>query len=122
MPRRAPHGVGESIMKKDAPAKVTGVAQYVDDLRMPGMLHGATVRSTVAAGRLRMPGMLHGATVRSTVAAGRIHAILRDPAFDWSDVTVVDHTDIPGPNVVALIEDDQPALAAGETRHAEEPI
>jgi CO/xanthine dehydrogenase Mo-binding subunit len=37
-------------------------------------------------------------------------------------VVVADHRDIPGANVVALIGEDQPLLAAGEVRHAEEPI
>src|SRR5262249_48283818 len=35
---------------------------------------------------------------------------------------IADHRDIPGENVVALIEDDQPLLAASEIRHAEEPV
>ncbi|MBI5837474.1 MAG: xanthine dehydrogenase family protein [Candidatus Eisenbacteria bacterium] len=94
--------VGANIPRKEGPGKVTGSALYVDDIVMPGMLHGATVRSTVAA--------------------GRILGIEFDPAFDWSDVTVVTHRDIPGRNVVALIEDDQPVLAADEVRHAEEPV
>ncbi|HVP39568.1 MAG TPA: xanthine dehydrogenase family protein molybdopterin-binding subunit [Candidatus Saccharimonadales bacterium] len=104
--RRAAGGprpaVGTSIARKEGPEKVTGAALYVDDLYVPDMLYGATVRSTIPA--------------------GRILGIDLDPAFDWSDVTVVDHRDIPGRNVIALIEDDQPALAAAEVRHAEEPI
>jgi CO/xanthine dehydrogenase Mo-binding subunit len=82
--------------------KVTGRALYVDDLRVPGLLHGRTVRSVVAR--------------------GRIVRIEKDPAFDWKGVVIADHLDIPGRNVVALIEDDQPLLAAEEIRHAEEPI
>jgi len=35
---------------------------------------------------------------------------------------VVDHRDIPGPNVVALIEQDQPVLAADYVRHVHEPV
>src|SRR5262245_49082414 len=94
--------VGVSIPKLEAHEKVTGRALYLDDLRVPGILHGRTVRSTVARGRIR--------------------GITLDPAFDWSDVVVADHRDIPGENLVALIEDDQPLLAAHEIRHAEEPI
>ncbi len=99
---RPPAVVGVSGPKLDAFDKVTGHALYVDDLRIPGMLHGRTVRSTVARGIIRK--------------------IELDPAFDWRGVTVADHLDIPGENVVALIEDDQPLLAANEIRHAEEPI
>src|SRR5436309_2374276 len=71
---------------------------------------------------LRIPGLLHGRTVRSTVPRGRITRVTLDPAFDWKGVTIADHRDIPGENVVALIEDDQPLLAASEIRHAEEPV
>jgi CO/xanthine dehydrogenase Mo-binding subunit len=99
---RRPVSVGVSIPKLEAFDKVTGRARYVDDLRVPGMLHGRTVRSTIAR--------------------GRITRVVLDPAFDWSGVTVADHRDIPGDNVVALIEDDQPLLAATEIRHAEEPV
>jgi len=97
-----PQSVGVSVPKLEGYDKVTGRARYVDDLRVPGMLHGRTVRSTIAR--------------------GRITKVVLDPAFDWSGVTVADHRDIPGENLVALIVDDQPLLAAGEVRHAEEPI
>jgi len=86
----------------DALDKVTGRARYVDDLRVEGMLHGRTVRSTVPH--------------------GRITRVTLDPAFDWSGVTVCDWKDIPGENLVALIVDDQPLLVQEEIRHAEEPI
>jgi CO/xanthine dehydrogenase Mo-binding subunit len=94
--------VGRSVPRVEGHAKLTGTALYVDDLVVPGVLHGRTVRSTIAR--------------------GRIEKITLDPAFDWRDVVVVDHRDIPGENLVALIEDDQPLLAAHEVRHAEEPI
>ncbi len=42
--------------------------------------------------------------------------------FDTAGFTLVDHRDIPGRNVVALIEDDQPYLVESEVRHAEEPV
>ncbi len=64
--------------------------------------------------------MLHGTTVRSTIPCGEIASIRC--AFDTDGYTVVDHRDVPGKNVIALIEDDQPCLATGEVRHAAEPI
>lgn len=87
----------------DGPAKVTGKALYVDDLRVPGLLHGATLRSAIPRGRLL--------------------AIRPDPAFDWSGLTVVTAADVPY-NVVALIEDDQPVLVpvGGEIRHRSEAM
>src|SRR5919109_1505972 len=78
--------VGTNVPRKDAIEKVTGTATYIDDLAFPGMLHARTIRSTIPRGRIR--------DVRL--------------AFDRSGFTIVDHRDIPGQNVVALIEDDQP--------------
>ncbi len=97
-----PRAVGASIPKLEGHGKVTGVARYVDDLVVPGALHGRTVRSILPRGRIR--------------------AVRLDPAFDWHGVTIADHKDIPGENVVALIENDQPLLATTEIRHAEEPV
>ncbi len=36
--------VGKAIPRRDIPAKVTGGAAYVQDVRLPGMLHGRVVR------------------------------------------------------------------------------
>jgi CO/xanthine dehydrogenase Mo-binding subunit len=93
--------VGQSIARVDGPAKVRGSAMYIDDYVVPGALHGATVRSDLARGKLR--------------------GIRKDPAFDWNGVTVLTHADVPH-NVVALIEPDQPILAHGEIRHCYEPV
>lgn len=94
--------VGRSVPRKEGRAKVTGHTRYVDDLTLPGMLYGATVRSPVPRGLLR--------------------AINYDPAIPWSEFTIVTAADVPGRNVVALITDDQPYLAADRINHAEEPI
>ena len=93
--------VGRSIPRSDGPAKVTGRARYVDDVTRPGTLVGATLRSTVARGRLR--------------------GIEKDSSFDWTGITVVTAENVPA-NVVALIEEDQPVLAADDIRHAGEPL
>ena len=98
----AKQSVGSSVGRVDGAAKVTGRALYVDDLPA-------------------MDGELFGATVRSQVACGRIKSITQDPAFDWSDVTVVTAEDV-NENVVQLIEDDQPILADGFVNHRYEPI
>ena len=92
--------VGTSAPRKEGLDKVTGEATYVDDLVLPGMLHGITIRSTIPR--------------------GEIAAVHVD--FDTSGFTIVSARDIPGRNVVALIEDDQPCLADGEVRHYAEPI
>ena len=45
--------VGKSIPRKEGRKKVTGQALYVDDLKFDGMLHGVTVRSSIARGRIK---------------------------------------------------------------------
>ena len=94
--------VGENIPRTDGPAKVTGDALYVDDIRPAGCLYGATVRAKIAHGKLL--------------------GITKDPDFDWTDITVVTAEDIPGKNVVYLMTEDQPALVSDIIRHVTEPI
>ena len=47
-----PASVGVRVPRLDASDKVTGRALYLDDLHVPGVLHGRTVRSTIARGRV----------------------------------------------------------------------
>ncbi len=94
--------VGRTALRSDAPAKLTGSARFTDDIAIPGAWHGFTVRSTEPHARLL--------------------GIELDPAFDWSRVVVLTAADIPGDNVVALMADDQPVLAADEIRHVAEPV
>src|SRR5688572_11058281 len=97
--RKVPKSVGTNVRRKDGDAKVTGAAKYIDDLTFPGMLYGATIRSTIPRGKI----------------SGR--RVSLPPEF-----IVADHRDIPGKNYVALIEPDQPCLAVDEVRHVAEPI
>jgi CO/xanthine dehydrogenase Mo-binding subunit len=91
--------VGTNVRRKDGDAKVTGAAKYIDDLAFPGMIFGATIRSTIPHGEI----------------AGR-HVKLSN------DFVVADYRDIPGKNYVALIDPDQPCLAEQIVRHVAEPI
>ena len=91
--------VGHNVRRKDSRAKVTGASRYIDDLRLPGMLFGATVRSTIPHGRI---------TARQVPRRRGLIA--------------ADFRDIPGRNVVALITADQPCLAEAEVRHVAEPV
>ncbi len=45
--------VGKDVPRTDAIPKVTGAAQYVADLHMPGMLYGAVLRSPHPAARIK---------------------------------------------------------------------
>jgi CO/xanthine dehydrogenase Mo-binding subunit len=94
--------VGASVRRKDGVEKLTGRARYVDDLVLPGMLYGRTVRSPVPRGRLER--------------------IDFDPALPWDDIVVVTAADVPGTNRVKLIDLEQPFLVEREIRHREEPV
>src|SRR6266851_4818610 len=94
--------VGASVPRKEGWDKFTGAARYVDDMVLPGMLYGATVRSNVARGNIRK--------------------ISFDSALSWSDFVIVTAKDIPGKNCISLILDDQPCLASETVNHHEEPI
>src|SRR4051812_5718066 len=100
-PRPSTSAVGHNVPRKEGVEKVTGAARYIDDYQFPAMIYGATVRSTVPAAKIR--------------------SVELDPDFDWSGFTVVDHKDITGKNVVAMIVEDQPFLAVSETQHQAEP-
>ncbi|OGH59076.1 MAG: hypothetical protein A3G34_01980 [Candidatus Lindowbacteria bacterium RIFCSPLOWO2_12_FULL_62_27] len=94
--------VGHNPPRKESLEKVTGSAKYLDDLKFEGCLHGKTVRSTVPHGRIKK--------------------ISFEPGVPWDEFTVVTARDIPGKNVVSLIELDQPFLADGLVRHMAEPV
>ena len=74
--------VGTNVLRKEGAAKVAGTAHYIDDLTFPGLLYGRTIRSTIPAGSI--------VDVR--------------PQFPAAGFTVVNYWDIPGRNIVALIE------------------
>src|SRR5207249_8111215 len=44
--------VGRSLKRKEDPRLITGMATYVDDVRLPGMLHAAFVRSPEAHAKI----------------------------------------------------------------------
>jgi len=94
--------VGASVPRKEGRGKVTGQARYVDDMVLPGMLYGATVRS-------RLP-------------RGKIKKFNFGPGINWNEFVVVSPEDIPGKNCIALLDEDQPCLADGIANHPEEPL
>ena len=82
-PRSLEPSVGRSVPRKEARDKVTGRAQYVDDLSFPGMLHGATVRSPCARGRIR------GIQFRQALATGLCFGVFVE--FQADDDQVVEY-------------------------------
>jgi CO/xanthine dehydrogenase Mo-binding subunit len=67
--------VGASAARRDIPAKVTGGAAYVQDLRLPGMLHGRVVRPPRAGSKLEN---VDEAKIR---ALPGVVAVVRDGSF-----------------------------------------
>jgi CO/xanthine dehydrogenase Mo-binding subunit len=94
--------VGVSVPRKEGRDKVTGRARYIDDMTLPGMLYGATIRSQIPRGKIKS--LNFGAGI------------------NWNEFAIVSAKDIPGKNCIALILDDQPCLADGVINHPEEPV
>jgi CO/xanthine dehydrogenase Mo-binding subunit len=94
--------VGASVPRKEGRDKVTGATRYVDDIRLPGMLYGATVRSKIARGKIK--------------------GISFSPEIDWDEYVIATAKDIPRKNCIALILDDQACLADQVINHPEEPV
>ncbi len=44
--------VGQKIPKRDAPPKAIGAAQYIQDMKVPGMLHGKILYSKHAHAKI----------------------------------------------------------------------
>jgi CO/xanthine dehydrogenase Mo-binding subunit len=97
-----PKIVGQSPPRKEGRAKVLGRALYVDDITLPDMWFGATVRSTIPR--------------------GRISSIAFDPAIPWHEFTIVSAADIPGENTIVHLTKDHPCLAVTHVNHVAEPI
>ena len=94
--------VGTSPIRKEGRAKVMGAAKYVDDITLPGMWYGATVRSTIAR--------------------GRILSIEFPPGIPWDEFTIVTAADIPGENCIVHLAKDHICLADKLINHPDEPI
>ena len=67
--------VGKSIPRLDIPPKVTGGAAYVQDIRLPGMLHGRVVRPP------RYGATLEGFDEAAAKALPGVVAVVRDGSF-----------------------------------------
>ncbi len=88
------------IIKESLEDKITGEATYTDDIRMDNLLHGRTLRSTIAYGKILS---IHYPTLPS-------------------GYYIVDRDDIPQNNVIKIIGEDQPVFSDGTVRYIGEPI
>src|ERR1700679_2400393 len=84
--------VGQTPLRKEGRAKVLGRAEYVDDISLPNMWFGATVRSTIPR--------------------GRISSIAFDPSIAWREFPIVTAADIPGENTIVHLAKDHPCLVS----------
>jgi CO/xanthine dehydrogenase Mo-binding subunit len=84
--------VGRPAPRKDGPERVRGEARYTADLRLPGMLHAAVLRSPHAHARVRridlapalaLPG------VRATIGPGEAHGLEEEAGFSGAAVAAV---------------------------------
>src|SRR5579884_2470588 len=98
--------VGRSLPRLEAREKVTGRAEYTHNLRLPGMLYGKVVRSTIAHGRIRSI---------DASAAKAVPGVYQVVAGE--DVIKV----IPHPYYGPAFHD-QPILAIGKVHYVGEPI
>ncbi|HUD22858.1 MAG TPA: hypothetical protein VMQ60_08455, partial [Acidobacteriaceae bacterium] len=94
--------IGRSVLRKEGPEKVLGRARYIDDITMPGMWHGATVRTQIARGRVK--------------------SIRFGDGIAWNEFVIVTATDIPYDNYIAHILNDHTCLVDNVVNHREEPV
>jgi CO/xanthine dehydrogenase Mo-binding subunit len=109
--KRATHAtetaqVGRSVPRLESWLKVTGRAEYVHNLRLPGMLYGKIFRSTVAHGRLKR------VDVSAAQALGGVYRVVTA-----EDVQKV----VPEPYYGPAFHD-QPVLAIDKVRYVGEPV
>jgi len=98
--------IGRGIPRLEAHAKVTGRAEYMHHLRVPGMLHGKIFRSTVPHGRIRSIDTRAArelAGVHRVVTGEDIRSLIPEPYY--------------GPAF-----HDQPILALDKVRYVGEPV
>jgi CO/xanthine dehydrogenase Mo-binding subunit len=94
--------IGDSCSRVDLSPKLSGQARYIDDVTLPDMLFGMTLRSSIPRGQIKQ--------------------IQLPDHFEENGFIVASATDIPGANVVRILNDDQPLLALDEIHHAMEPL
>src|SRR5688572_32168009 len=98
--------VGRSVPRLESWLKVTGRAEYVHNLRLPGMLYGKIFRSTVAHGRIKRI---------DTAAAQSLAGVYR--VITAKEITQVIAEPYYGPAF-----HDQPILAIDKVRYVGEPV
>src|ERR671934_334433 len=105
--------IGRSLPRLEARDKVTGRAQYMHAIQLPGMLTGKIFRSTVAHGRIRsidtgaaraMPGVHHVITAEDVLEV--IPHPYYGPAFHDQPILAIDKVRYVGEPVAVVLAAD----------------
>ena len=103
--------VGQSVTRVDIPAKVTGAVAYVQDVRMPGMVHArivvppspkAAIRAVDMAGVDKLPGVLkvhRDGNFLAVIAEREYQAVVAMNALATA-TTWDEHETLPDPNTI----------------------
>jgi carbon-monoxide dehydrogenase large subunit len=107
---------GASVKRNEDARLLSGRAQFVDDVNLPGMLHAAFVRSPHAHARI--------VSIDTTVALGRPGVVAVYTAQDLGDYWRPGPVIVPPPPVEGAVfnERTQVPLAKGKARHVGEPV
>ena len=103
--------IGASPRRKEDPRLLTGRGRYVDDVRLPRMLHAAIVRAPHAHARIR--------GIDSAAASAVPGVMLVATARDLGDVRPIPIRLGPNPSLIPFL---QPPLARGRVRYVGEPL
>src|ERR671919_1321688 len=99
--------IGKSVRRLDYETKVTGKAQYLADMAVPGMCHGKILRSPLPHARIKRMDASKAVTVPGVVTVITRDDILRDEAIE----------PYYGP-----VFKDQTILAVEKVRHVGDPV
>ena len=104
-----PKFVGERVKRREDPRLITGTATYVDDLRLPGMLHALILRSPHAHAKINSID-IEAARKASGVIAVLTAAELKNKIGSLPCAAIAEHKPF------------HPVLAKGKVRYVGEPI
>jgi carbon-monoxide dehydrogenase large subunit len=105
---------GARVPRVEDPALLTGRARFVDDLKLPGMLHAAFVRSPHAHARIGTIG------TAAALAIPGVHAVFT--ARDMPGRLATERLPMPVPNAAIAVPRTQHALARGEVCYVGEAV
>ncbi|OGQ49433.1 MAG: hypothetical protein A3I10_02640 [Deltaproteobacteria bacterium RIFCSPLOWO2_02_FULL_57_26] len=113
---------GESIRRLDYEAKITGRAQYLADMKVPGMCHGKILRSPHPHARIRSLDTSKALSIRGVLAVLTRDDIVKDQGIDPYYGPVFKDQTIVAVEKVRHVGDPVAAVAALEPEAAEEAL